>query len=66
MNAIQLSPEVRSIIGRNLSMKSRTLLALNAKARREGTTLFGGVGLAEKQRRRAKGRIAKASRKANR
>ena len=66
MNTIQLSPEVQAIIGRHLSMKSRVLLALNVKAQRTGSPLFTGVGLAEKEKRRRKGRVAKASRKANR
>ncbi len=66
MNAIQLSPEVKALLGSALPMKSRVLLSLNAKANRTGSPVFTGVGLAEKARRRAKGRVAKASRKRNR
>jgi hypothetical protein len=66
MNAIQLSPEVKALLGSALPMKSRVLLSLNAKADRTGSPVFAGVGQAEKDRRRAKGRVAKASRKRNR
>ncbi len=66
MNTIQLSPEVKALLGSALPMKSRVLLSLNAKADRTGTPVFTGIDPAEKARRRAKGRVAKASRKANR
>ncbi len=68
-----LSPEVREILGRATAVEYDTLLspvrflaALGAKADRTGTPVFDGIGAAEKARRRAKGRVAKASRKANR
>ncbi len=66
MNTIQLSPEVKALLGQALPMKARVLLSLNAKADRTGTPVFDGIGAAEKSRRRAKGRVAKASRKRNR
>ncbi len=66
MNAIQLSPEVKALLGSALPMKSRVLLSLNAKADRTGSPVFTGVGQAERDRRRASGRRAKAARKVNR
>lgn len=70
---IRLSPAVRETLARtsadvhrSLTQPARFLLALNAKARRTGSPIFAGVGLAKRAKSRAKGRIAKASRKANR
>lgn len=63
---IQLSDDVKALIGQALPMEARVLLSLNAKARRTGSPVFTGVGLAEKNRRRAAGRRAKAARKITR
>ncbi len=70
---IQLSPEVREILGRvtavdhqALTSNARFLVALGAKSERSGSPVFGGIPAAEKAKRRRKARIAKASRKANR
>ena len=56
----------RTVLQADVSTDTKMLLALNAKADRTGSPVFSGVGLAEKARRRAAGRVAKASRKANR
>ncbi len=70
---IQLSPEVREILGRvtavdhqALTSNARFLVALGAKSERTGSPVFSGISTAERDRRRAKNRIAKASRKRNR
>ncbi len=68
-----LSPEVREILGRTTAVEYNTLLspvrflaALSAKADRTGSPMFAGISTAERDRRRAKGRVAKATRKRNR
>jgi hypothetical protein len=63
---ITLSPEVRAALDTHLDTKSRFLLARNAKAQRTGSAVFSGVSALDKRRRRAAGKVAKASRKANR
>lgn len=70
---IRLSDSAKAALGRtsadahrHLTEGAKFLLALNAKAARTGSPVFAGVGLVEKARRRAAGRVAKASRKANR
>jgi hypothetical protein len=70
---IRLSPAVREVLGRSsasahsgLTFGAKFLLALNYKATRTGSPVFAGVGLVERAARRAKGRAAKASRRANR
>lgn len=51
-----------------LSLPVKFLAALNARTDRHGRPIpmFAGIDPAEKARRRAAGRVAKASRKANR
>lgn len=73
---IRLSDAAKAALGRTgtkpqsvfdrLDVKGKYLIALNAKSDRTGAPVFAGVGLAEKSKRRAKGRVAKASRKQNR
>lgn len=74
---IRLSEAAKAALGRvpvtpgttvfdTLSPAAKFLVALNAKARRTGSPIFAGVGLSKRAKRRAAGRIAKASRKRNR
>lgn len=49
-----------------LDTDSKFLLALNAKANRTGSPIYAGVPAATRQKRRAAGKVARASRKANR
>lgn len=55
-----------SIARAHLDYDSKFLLALNAKATRTGSPVFAGIPFVTKQRRRAAGKVAKASRKVNR
>lgn len=73
MNSIQLSPDAREALGRTsvathkaLTHGVRSLAALNARSVRTGAPIFAGIPFAEKTKRRAAGKVAKASRKANR
>lgn len=70
---VTLAPEVRETLGRSsakvhaaLTSEARFLVALSQKALRTGTPVFAGISPAERDRRRAKGRVARASRKMNR
>ena len=70
---IELTEEVRTALGRtsaqahaSLTSGAKFLLALSAKAQRTGSPVFAGIPAAEKARRRAAGKRAKAARKANR
>jgi len=68
-----LTPEVKDVLGRSsaasydaMTSGVRALAALNRVAVLRGTPLFAGIPYEEKARRRAAGKVAKATRKANR
>lgn len=70
---LNLSPAVREILGRTspqqhvtMTQDVRFLAALTAKSERTGSPVYAGIPAAERSRRRAAGRVAKASRRANR
>ena len=55
-----------NIVRAHLDHDAKYLLSLSAKSDRTGAPVFGGIPYGEKLRRRAAGKVAKASRKANR
>ncbi len=72
-NTVTLSPEVKAVLGRtsaeahsHLTSGAKALLALNAKADRTGSPVYGDIGYVERARRRAVGKRQRAARKINR
>jgi len=72
-NTMTLSPEVLATLGRSsteahhaLTFGAKALLALNAKAERTGSAIYGDVGSVERAKRRAVGKRQRAARRINR
>ena len=72
-NTMTLAPEVREALGRSsaeahsaLTAGAKFLLALNAKAERTGSPVYGDIGPVERARRRAVGKRQRAARRLNR
>lgn len=72
-NTVTLSPQVLGALGRasaeahsHLTSGAKFLLALNAKADRTGSPVYGDIGVVERARRRAVGKRQRAARKIGR
>jgi len=70
---IKLSPEVSETLGRTsqstydaLTFGAKFLAALGAKEARTGSAVFRGIPAAERRKRRSKGKLQRAARRAAR